>query len=170
MTTNYQFKLKDFFLESIPNDVKISIEGYLSGNDGLPFLTAENRLDTFTVVTEKTSLPSFLATRVNQYLRIQTNGAINTKYGVTLDGELKSGSPIVTNLSATTGLRTGLEVRGEGIPQRTRISSVRNDNSVRLNNNASQSITTSLNFGTSDWRIDYDAIDFITTVIDFTNI
>ncbi len=54
MTVPYTFKFKNLAYESVPNDVIIKFQGYLSDINSLPFVSG-NQLDLIDVATTKTS-------------------------------------------------------------------------------------------------------------------
>lgn len=78
----------------------------------------------------------------------------------TLDGDLTSGSPIVTNIVDTSLIDTGMQVTGTGIPAGTTVLSVDSGTQVTLTQNATATGTNALTYTTPDADILFNDNNF----------
>ena len=166
MAIIYTYKFTKCSLETVPNDVLIQIESYLADPDDLPFIDLDtNELDLFTVEITRSALPA--VSDYDSYLSIITHSFINEKYNKTIGGTLIVGSTIVSDIE-TDGIVAGQFVTGTGIPAGTTVSSIRNQNSLRLSQAATEAGTQTLSFSTNGWSLDFSEISRLTDIVDFS--
>lgn len=164
--TTYTYKFTNAEVETIPNDVLVTITSFLADANDFAFVDQFNAIDTFAVSTVKSSLPT---SGYDSFLSIIANKAIGNKYNKTqISGTAVSGNPVVTGVSDTTGLVPGLFVTGSNIPTDTTLVSVRDSTSIRLSNAPTTTGTLTMAFGTAGWTVNYTEITRITTIIDFS--
>jgi len=166
--TTYIYQYTSCDLIYIPNDVSIQINSYLTDASGnIVISTSTLGIDTFTIQTYKSSLP---ISGYDSFLSIIAGKFISDKYSSTTGGYGISGSNILTQISDTSKIVVGVGVSGTGIPVDTTVVSVRDKNSIELNNTVTATGSTTLTFSTSGWQVDYSQIHHLTEVIDFANI
>lgn len=106
--TDFIFRYKEFTLENIPGDVKISLLSYLADSSGTPFIDADTGgIDTFEVNTLRSSLPG---SGYADFLKILADSFISEVYTSTLSGDAVTGNTVITGISSTSDLVPGQSV------------------------------------------------------------
>lgn len=165
---SFKYQYTSCELNYIPNDVSIQIQSYLTDASGNIFInTSTLGIDTFTIQTYKSSLP---VSGYDSFLSIISGKFIGEKYNSTTGGTSTSGSKILTGISDTSKIVSGLYVYGTGIPTDTTVVNVRDKNSVELSNAIDTTGSVTLSFSTHGWEIDYTQMQHLTNVIDFSNL
>jgi len=168
MTINFTYKYSKCSLEKVPNDISITLTSYLvDSNDQMYVDPNTLAIDTFDVVTYKSSLPT---NNFANYLKIITATAIRTKYNQTIGGYASINKNIITQIQTTSGLIPGLYTYGDYISEDTTLLRVRDGFSIELTKPATGTGSVTLNLNTNGWIIDYSAITELVTIIDFSNI
>lgn len=83
--------------------------------------------------------------------------------GLTQNGDVAIGSPIITNLTSTTYMLAGMTVAGSGIPVGSVIVSVDSSTQITIDNNATQTTTSSLSISSFPAGTYIVSIDSATT-------
>jgi hypothetical protein len=160
---DYVYNFNNVSLTFVSNDINIQIQSYLAASSGKPLLSGTN-IDYFTVNAEKSSLP---ALNLKAYLEILINDFITSKYSKNLSLVTSVGSPIVS-ISSTTGLLAGMSVAHPDFAAGTTVTSVRDSTTLKLSTNATGTSTDQEAYiSTADWDIDFSALDYLLSIIDF---
>jgi len=169
MTTNFTYKYLSCKLEYIPNDVSIQIESYLIDGDNQLYINQNTLvIDTFTVQLYRSSLPT---SNFANYLTVMAANAINTKYNKTIGGYTVASNPYVSQITPNTSeLLPGLKVSGDGIPEDTTLTNIRDTTSIQLSADATVTGSVSLTLSAAAWTIDYSALIELATIVNFGNL
>jgi hypothetical protein len=165
---SYYFRYKSFTFEVTPGDVKFTLSSYLSNMSGEPFLLSSGSLDTFNVVTYKTSLP---ASNYKDFLVLLSQQAIAFHYNqVGVTGNTVQTSDVIEGLTSTASLIPGMLLLSSQFPAGTAIKTVRDSTSVILTQQATiTAAAATLTFSTASWFIDYSSLDTLLTQVNFAN-
>lgn len=168
MTISFVYKFQSVSIDSVPNDVSVTIVSYLADSLGVPFLDPDTgAVDTFITTFAKSKLP---ASGYDSFLAIQIGRTIRDKYNQTKGATSLAGSSNLSGIDDTSALVPGLYAIGSGLPLDATIESIKSPNEVKLSAQASTSGQTSVVFSSSGWFIDYSELARLTTVVDFGGI
>jgi len=161
--TTYYYKIKKINLTSAPDNSYIQLDSYLADSTGFPvFSSSSDSVDSFAVVTEKTSLPP---SNYQSFFEQLVLSFINTKYTVTLSGETFLNSDIIT-VTSTTGVMIGMSVSGTHIPSGSTVVSVRDSSSLKISQVATASeANLTFTFAPTSWTINYDSLAYFLDVV-----
>lgn len=164
----YYYKLKSFSFETVPNNTTITLLSYLSDSTGLPLMSSTG-LDTFSVITEKSSLPVSPSNYESFFQQLITS-FVYSKYSKSLVGNTYSGSNII-DLTSTAGLLVGMNVSGSDIPSGSILSSIRDSTSARISNNCTvDSTSATIKVDPLSWTLNFDALTYLLSVVDFSQL
>jgi hypothetical protein len=168
MTINFKYKYSTCKLEKIPNDISITLTSYLVDSYDQLYVDPNTlAIDTFDVVTYKSSLPS---SNYDNYLKIMAANAIRAKYNQSIGGYATANKNVISQIQTTSGLIPGLYVYGDYISEDTTLLKIRDGYSIELTKPATGTGQVTLALNTNGWAVDYSALVELTTIINFDKI